>query len=412
MVWGEPMVKAFATLVSLLGFVVCAEAQTPRSTWQRWQAPTSPQQPVATSKVEPQVVPARAEHVDKRLAEILLELELLADPVTFPYGIEVHAEAVSSTLHLCGSVPDRAVRDHALMVAQRHWSSVSDDMSYQAAAAGRPPNIPPVHLQKAALAALQTSFPQPGHLFFVQCDAFGQLQVNGFMQSFEDKLAVSRRLRDVAGCACVINLVHVTNLVQPPLAVNERIAPVSASSANTATVWSRAAPSSAAAAWSADVRPTGKSDPPVQVPGSASAVWNVGKPDLPVHVQGSASRSAVTSSLQGGNSVVVQSAGAEPPRARPSATQGLVLVPEKARPAPPVAALKDTIVHRCGLRPQEIELLFGSARDLEIVLMSPSGARTDEAIEKLVMVPELTAYHVSIRIASRREHGQADPIRP
>src|SRR5207253_7921395 len=105
-----------AACAVMLGLVSALYAQAPYSTWKRW--------PVTTPPPKSPAAPPQAAGQDRRLGEILVELELLADPVTFPYELEARGEKSTPTLHLCGAVPSKAVRDHALLVAQQRWHPV------------------------------------------------------------------------------------------------------------------------------------------------------------------------------------------------------------------------------------------------------------------------------------------------
>src|SRR4051812_21160725 len=52
----------------------------------------------------------------RRVVEINIEVAWLADPVTFPYYLEAHATATQ--LEVRGYVPNKAVRDQAIRIAQ------------------------------------------------------------------------------------------------------------------------------------------------------------------------------------------------------------------------------------------------------------------------------------------------------
>jgi hypothetical protein len=419
------MAKACATLAMVLGLAWSVTAQTPRSTWQRWPGSTPMPRPVSP----PKVVVAQ----DARLAEILVELELMADPATFPYLLEAHAEASNSMLHLCGSVPGKAAREHALLVARQRWPSIVDDLSSQAAPAASAASIPPGRLQEAVLASLQTSFPQPGHFFEVQCDSHGRTRVQGFVHSFEDKLALSRQLRSVPGCACVINLAHVS------AAVKERAPSAPASSAvKPPASWSRPGPAPASAA-----RSTGNPGP-LQVTGGESAIPVIEKKaaqkpsartqlvEQTLHWKAAAEQTMPPPPIaepkwQPSSQIAeakrqpppqIAEAKRQPPRpiaepkrqpalrGEPYVAHGVVLVKEDALPARraltgrEAVQLKERVARTCRLSPRDIELVFNSPKDLEIVLTVPRSVQPDQYIERLVLVPELTAYHVSIRVRS------------
>ena len=70
-----------AACAVMLGLVSALYAQAPYSTWKRW--------PVTTPPPKSPAAPPQAAGQDRRLGEILVELELLADPVTFPYELDL-----------------------------------------------------------------------------------------------------------------------------------------------------------------------------------------------------------------------------------------------------------------------------------------------------------------------------------
>src|SRR5438552_14924338 len=76
----------------------------------------------------------------KRLTEVNVEIAWLADPVTFPYYLEAHA--TGTQIEVRGFVPNKAVRDHALRIAQVFSSMpVVDAMKEHPSLAVRPSQI-------------------------------------------------------------------------------------------------------------------------------------------------------------------------------------------------------------------------------------------------------------------------------
>jgi len=385
------MGKAFAaacTVMLGLGFPLHAQEQpapVPHSTWQRW--------PGTTAEPKRPVTPAKDLVQDRRLGEILIELELLADPVTFPYLLEAHADASTGAIHLCGAVAGKAVHDHALLLARERWHPVVDAMTYQAAPV-RPSRMPPLQLQKAALASLQASFPQPGHLFNVQCDASGRTKVTGFVNSFENKLTLSRQLRQVHGCSCVINLVHVT----PAVADSKPADGKSARPGSAFTTWSRAGlalPGPADPMQSPPIKSAQGDGIPATVPAATQA-------SLPVQ-QAAAWETTTRQPAGAGAAQRPRSPAPAASPGEPYVTHGMVLVPEEAMPsAALVGQLKECIARACGVKSKNIELVFTSARDLEILLTVSSAAPTDAFIQKLAQMPELAAYQVKTHIRRPR----------
>jgi hypothetical protein len=147
-----------------------------------------------------------------RLAEILMELAWLADPLTFPCRLEAHVN--DTVLQVKGCVPNQKVRQRALDLARRYCPITVIDLLKQGEQGPvQLAFVPPPQLGRAAVTALQASFPQQP--FKVECDGAGRVKVSGFVGSFEQKLAVSKSLRGLQGCSAVINDTHVTSNLSP-----------------------------------------------------------------------------------------------------------------------------------------------------------------------------------------------------
>jgi hypothetical protein len=144
----------------------------------------------------------------QRFTEIEIELAWLADPITFPHYLKAHAG--TKQLQVEGYVPSNLVRDEALRVARAHCPvAVADEVKVVSGLTFPPTSAAPAHLQRAAEATLQRLFARQPSGFTVTCAADGRVTVTGVVGSIEDKLAVSRQLRYLPGCAAVANQLRV-----------------------------------------------------------------------------------------------------------------------------------------------------------------------------------------------------------
>jgi hypothetical protein len=139
-----------------------------------------------------------------RLEEGQVELAFLADPMLFAYGLGAHVQ--SGDLEVRGYVPNETVRQQAMRVATAQSGlHVLDRLKLHPTLAGHGAVDKPDNICRAARTLLAESFPEHGKAMEVRCDARGHLTVSGKVGSYEDKVLVSRKLRQVPGCSCVVN---------------------------------------------------------------------------------------------------------------------------------------------------------------------------------------------------------------
>ncbi len=139
-----------------------------------------------------------------RLEEGQLELAFLADPMLFSYSLGAHVQGTD--VEVRGFVPTEAVREQALTVARQQSAlPVVDKIKLHPTLAGHGSVDRPDNIIQAARTLLEGAFPDDGPAFRLKCDARGKVTVGGSIASFEDKVLVSRKLRQVPGCGCVIN---------------------------------------------------------------------------------------------------------------------------------------------------------------------------------------------------------------
>jgi hypothetical protein len=161
--------------------------------------------------------PAKAPAVDaKRVTEVNIEISWLADPVTFPYYLEAHV--TPKAVEVRGYVPNKAVRDHALKIAQVYSSvPVIDSMKEHPSLLVRPGQISPQQLQSSAQSSLRVALPKQHPQLKVDVANDGKVYVIGSVNTYEEKVAVSQCLRRLHGCTSVQNLTAVPGeLAQTP----------------------------------------------------------------------------------------------------------------------------------------------------------------------------------------------------
>ncbi|HZZ82596.1 MAG TPA: hypothetical protein VFE62_29120 [Gemmataceae bacterium] len=179
-----------ATLVTSLTFIPSADAQI----W-RWFGPKSDKNaPVKSGQPDP-----------RRLAEINVEVAWLADPITFPYYLEAHANA--GKVEVRGYVPNKAVREQALRIAQVYSSlPVVDAIKEHPSLLVRPGQLSAQQLQSTAQSSLRVALPRQYQNLKIECDRDGKVFVLGPVSTIEEKVAVSHSLRRLHGCTSVQNL--------------------------------------------------------------------------------------------------------------------------------------------------------------------------------------------------------------
>src|SRR5262249_53347738 len=149
-----------------------------------------------------------------RLAEIKVELGWLADASTSPFPLT--ARAFGLTLELRGAVPSESVRVQAVKIAREQSPlTVADTLQVQPdLAVPQPVHEPAESLALSAAPALSEAVPSYSFAFEIRAQPQGLIEVRGMIPSYEEKVAVSRRLRQLRGCTCVVNNLELTKVLR------------------------------------------------------------------------------------------------------------------------------------------------------------------------------------------------------
>lgn len=141
----------------------------------------------------------------RRALEINVEIAWLADPITFPYYLEAHAD--SKKLDVRGYVPNKAVREHAMRIAQIYSSlPVADAIKEHANLVVKPTQMAPAQLQSSVQASLRVALPKQAPQLRIECGADGKVFISGPVNNLEERLIASQALRRLHGCTSVENL--------------------------------------------------------------------------------------------------------------------------------------------------------------------------------------------------------------
>jgi hypothetical protein len=136
-----------------------------------------------------------------RLSEIRVELAWLGNAATF--SLSLQAEAKAGTLEAHGYVPSAAIRDLALQLAQRATRlPVVDRLQIHTGLALSSASEPADTLRQGAVKLLAGS-----HVTDLAIGAgeTGQVVVEGVISSEEERLAISKKMKGLRGCTCVVN---------------------------------------------------------------------------------------------------------------------------------------------------------------------------------------------------------------
>jgi osmotically-inducible protein OsmY len=196
-----------AVAAGVLGMVSPALAQAPKAPPAGNNGPTGPM--ITGNITEFNTIPEG----EARLEEMKVELALLAEAATF--SCQLQAKANGPSLVVRGPVPNQTLRDLALKVAREHTVlPVTDGITLQSNLALRSGGKEAEAVQKQAIDVLTKHFPQHAPTFRVTAKVTGEVTVSGVVPTFEDRLAVSRKLRLVDGCTSVVNHLQVPSALR------------------------------------------------------------------------------------------------------------------------------------------------------------------------------------------------------
>jgi hypothetical protein len=160
---------------------------------------------------EPVTSPVLDSHT--KLEEMKVELALLSDPATFPCNLKPSLDGKAMLVK--GFVPNDMVRERAIQVVRTGTHlTVGDGMKIHASLAMRSAGVPVATLQQGALDLLTEAFPEVARDIEITAKITGQLTLTGNAHSYEEKLAVSQRLRRLNGCTAVVNQLKVVPVMK------------------------------------------------------------------------------------------------------------------------------------------------------------------------------------------------------
>lgn len=331
--------------------------------------------------------PAPLREDARRIVEVQIELAWLAEPFTFPFYLEAHADA--HQLEIRGNVPSRAVREHALKVARLYSPlPIVDSMKENPALTVKHMRMSAGQLQSAVNTALAESMPRHVRNLQARCSADGRVAIAGTVASFEEKLAISQSLRRLHGCTSVTNSVQVAADPDGSIARGITRGP------------------------QADAKPAAKQEPffprltsnanksakPIVVPGSTNPAANDGSPRTATAVPASRTKETPEPMLTIGlGQPVDPPQGAKTAPAQPVAQTRTTPDPVKTLARANPTQLKRRIEQACPMA-KEVKISFSSATDVRIEVQAAKPEDGDQLAGAVLSLPDLEPYKVDLHI--------------
>lgn len=150
-----------------------------------------------------------------RNREIAIELAWMGDPVTF--RCPLRARCSGGTVEVVGCVPDAAARASAVQAARQNFTGTVKDALTLGRVGGGFTTLSPEVTYSSVRAALTDALGDKSKDLDVSVRGDGQVTLRGKVSAVEEKLAVSTRLRQVAGCSCVVNLIETSAAKDEPV---------------------------------------------------------------------------------------------------------------------------------------------------------------------------------------------------
>ncbi len=335
---------------------------------QRWFGPKTPERPAAAKS---------ASSNPHRTTEINVEVAWLADPITFPYYLEAHASG--SKLEVRGYVPNKAVREHALRIAQVYSSlPVADSMKEHGNLPVKSSKMSAPQLQKSVQSSLRVALPKQHQQLKVECGADGKVFVLGTVSTPEDKMAVSSSLRRLHGCTSVQNLTLVPNDVVQTGA-QEKTPVVKMSNSTTNTDKPMIAPDNKSKSW-------------LNWPWSKNGATTTDEPPLLEARKPDPKKPAPM-----GGPILIQNVP-EPKLSQTKLPEPLrVELPVQAPKTPlTVAQLQKSILAACP-QARKVEVQFAANQAVRITVEIASESEISPVAERVLVLPELQNYRPDLQ---------------
>jgi hypothetical protein len=332
-----------------------------------------------------------------RAEAIQVALAWLSDPITFPYPLT--ACPSGDGLEVSGEVPGPAVRQLALQMARAHATlPVTDRLTINPGLESHGGGGDAAVLRDRASALLAAAFPSQAPQITVQAQADGRLTVTGAVATPDERLAVSRVMRRLAGCTCVANELE----VRPAVDAGRHEARGPAAPGVTQAVLHAAEPRPAVTPALAQEH---LNDAPPVIQTAAHEPTDLPPELLPKEKAASGGDGYVTSGVLIRHTQGPAAKPAERARpVRPGAAAGVPVVPAgqtaAAGPAPAldVRRLKRRIESVAGRAAHDIEVVPQPGNGVEIRFRVASVGEGEKLSAKFVGLPELEPYQISFKM--------------
>lgn len=368
--------------------------------------------------------PALKGQDDPHVTEAKVAVAWLGDPLTFSCELQAHRSG--NVLHVTGFVPSDAAREQALKIARAVGGLTVEDGCTLKPDLPRPIASKPMNvLYRHATAELLRVIPDHVGTITVDVWTMGRLIVKGTVPTYEDKLAVSRGLRQINGCTCVINELKVS----PVTAIMVRPTDVLVQPAVTRPVAGKVTPRPAPKAETPRTVVASGYGHPAQVaahdlpPLPANDVLPA-MPTSPYAVQPAPHPAATPTTYVSSGTILIDSAPPAAPQpirpvaqAQPAVSQaphvstGVIRLegtPGGAIPQPTFAAsrlratLQQRIAAACGRSLKDVDVTMVSDTKVTVLLRVRDQKDAEALAARVFATPELEAYEVSLDVQLAR----------
>ena len=352
------------------------------------------QTPLAFCQIPGDEPSASVQHAAWNQGVMAAEIAWLANPATFHENLT--GAVAGDYLEIRGSVSNEATRMVAMRLAREaSRMPVVDHTETASAAAPASPDRPLNAIYKDAVQALYHGVPHLSRGLTVSTLDRGEVVVRGEVPTLEDKLAVSRCLKLVAGCNCVRNQVRtrvtsaatstVATVSKPPLQDNSLLARLGLVQPRTEVPYSSPA--------LAHTYPTRAP----AVPGSA-------KPELvalPTNATNVSPPQVKIESMPDFVPPLSADSWRENKVARAAPVASPIIL-TSATTMSDASKLRLAIAETCGVEESKVRVVSGAEKALTITLTVPDVEAGTRLAAKVLAMPELVPYGVSLDVSIAR----------